>query len=341
MFHPKLTVICIFAVPALLFCSPVMHGQVNPASASPSDPKELMLAAKRVNNLTGSDMLPWHIKASFRILDESGSTVDQGTYEESWAGPDRLKRTVSTGRLTQTEFRSDKGVLRVGSPDDLDPNLLLVAHELTEPLPAPSDFEIQSFTAKKTQIGSSSFNCIHHDPGGPTYCFGLQQPILRISSIGLDQTLRNRILGFQNRFVPGDLTLVHSGRTVLSLHIESIELLSPEASLTPPPDARVVPHVVNISGNIAEGMLLYRVAPEYPLAAHRAHIAGTVALQGVISKDGKIRDLKALSGPEGLQGAAMQAVWQWRYKPYLLNGQPVEVKTTINVIFSLESPRRP
>jgi len=335
MFHPRLIISRILAIAALLSCALVIHGQASPAPAAPNDPKELMLAAARLNNLTGSDILPWHIKASFRILDETGSTVNEGTYEESWAGPDRFKRTVSTSTLTQTEFRSEKGVLRAGSPDDLDPNLLLAAHELTEPLPAPSDFEIQSFTAKETQIGRSNFNCIHHDPGGPTYCFSLQQPILRISSIGLDQALRNRILGFQNRFVPGDLTLVHSGRTVLTLHIESIELLSPEANLAPPPDARIVPRVVNLSGKIAEGMLLYKVAPEYPLAAKRAHITGTVVLHAVIGDNGRLRNITPVSGPEALQGAAMQSVYQWRYRPYVLNGKPVEVETTITVLFAL------
>ncbi len=75
--------------------------------------------------------------------------------------------------------------------------------------------------------------------------------------------------------------------------------------------------------------------PQYPAIAKAARIQGTVVLQATISKTGTIEGLQVLSGPPMLQQAAMDAVRSWRYKPYLLNGEPVEVGTTINVVFSL------
>jgi protein TonB len=84
-----------------------------------------------------------------------------------------------------------------------------------------------------------------------------------------------------------------------------------------------------------QGMLLLKTTPVYPPIAKAARVSGTVVLQATISKTGSIENLHVISGPAMLQQAAMQAVRSWRYRPYLLNNEPVEVETTVNVIFSL------
>jgi periplasmic protein TonB len=95
------------------------------------------------------------------------------------------------------------------------------------------------------------------------------------------------------------------------------------------------PKKVNISAGVAVGMLLQKTQPVYPPIAKAARVSGTVVLQATISKTGSIENLRVISGPAMLQQAAMDAVKTWRYKPYLLNNEPVEVETTVNVIFSL------
>ncbi|HTV81091.1 MAG TPA: TonB family protein [Acidobacteriaceae bacterium] len=75
--------------------------------------------------------------------------------------------------------------------------------------------------------------------------------------------------------------------------------------------------------------------PVYPAIAKTAHIQGTVVLRALISSEGKIEHLRVISGPPMLQAAAVDAVRTWTYEPYLLNGQPVTVRTQINVIFTL------
>jgi protein TonB len=82
-------------------------------------------------------------------------------------------------------------------------------------------------------------------------------------------------------------------------------------------------------------MLLQKTVPIYPPIAKAARVQGTVVLQATISKTGTIENLQVVSGPAMLQQAAMDAVKQWRYRPYLLNNEPVEVDTTVNVIFTL------
>ncbi len=93
---------------------------------------------------------------------------------------------------------------------------------------------------------------------------------------------------------------------------------------------------VHISQGVAQGLLIHRVVPEYPAIPREAHIGGTVVLQATISKTGTIENLHVASGPEMLRQAALDAVKQWRYRPYLLNGEPVEVETTVNVEFTLQ-----
>jgi len=92
---------------------------------------------------------------------------------------------------------------------------------------------------------------------------------------------------------------------------------------------------LNISSGVMAGMLLLKTTPVYPPIAKAARVSGTVVLQATISKTGSIENLHVISGPAMLQQAAMQAVKSWRYRPYLLNNEPVEVETTVNVIFSL------
>jgi protein TonB len=95
------------------------------------------------------------------------------------------------------------------------------------------------------------------------------------------------------------------------------------------------PKKVNISAGVAVGMLLQKTTPIYPPIAKAARVSGTVVLQATISKTGAIENLRVVSGPAMLQQAAMDAVKTWRYRPYLLNNDPVEVETTVNVIFTL------
>jgi TonB family protein len=95
------------------------------------------------------------------------------------------------------------------------------------------------------------------------------------------------------------------------------------------------PQQVQVSQGVSQGLLIYRVQPTYPPPALQARVQGTVVLQALIGKDGTIQNLTVISGHPMLIQAAMDAVKQWRYKPYLLNGEPVLVRTTINVNFVL------
>jgi protein TonB len=95
------------------------------------------------------------------------------------------------------------------------------------------------------------------------------------------------------------------------------------------------PQRVRVSQGVSAGLLVRKVNPNYPPLARQARIQGQVLLQAEISKDGSIQNLRLISGHPMLAPAAIEAVKQWKYKPYLLNGEPVEVETQVQVNFTL------
>jgi protein TonB len=105
-------------------------------------------------------------------------------------------------------------------------------------------------------------------------------------------------------------------------------------SAAPPPKV-ATPQKLRVSSGVADGLKIHDVQPTYPQMARIAHIQGDVILQAVISKTGAIENLHAVSGHPILIQAAMDAVRQWKYKPYILNGEPVEVETTVKVQFHM------
>jgi protein TonB len=114
-------------------------------------------------------------------------------------------------------------------------------------------------------------------------------------------------------------------------------IISSTSHLNVPKLALVTPQRVRISQGVTKGLMIHRLEPQYPPLAKAARVQGDVVLKAIIDKDGNITDLQMVSGHPMLVPAAIAAVRQWRYKPYLLNGQPVEVETTITVIFALSS----
>jgi protein TonB len=112
-----------------------------------------------------------------------------------------------------------------------------------------------------------------------------------------------------------------------------IGFVSVTPTVLPPPPAPSRP--IRTSA-VMEGNLIRRVEPQYPAIAKQIHLQGAVVLNAIISRDGNIERIEVASGPALLALAAREAVRQWKYRPYLLNGEPVEVQTQITVNFTLD-----
>jgi protein TonB len=110
---------------------------------------------------------------------------------------------------------------------------------------------------------------------------------------------------------------------------------SASAPPPPPPPKAATPKRIRVGGQVENARLIFQPKPEYPPLAKMARIQGTVRLEAIISKDGTIQDLKVVSGHPLLVKSALEAVQRWRYQPTLLNGEPVEVVTEVDVNFTL------
>lgn len=104
--------------------------------------------------------------------------------------------------------------------------------------------------------------------------------------------------------------------------------------LQPPPCGVPAPRKVVVSAGVAAGMIKTRIDPVYPAEALKGHVSGLVVLHATISTKGDVEALRVISGPASLRQAALEAVRQWTYRPYLLNDVPVEVETSIRVVFA-------
>jgi periplasmic protein TonB len=109
---------------------------------------------------------------------------------------------------------------------------------------------------------------------------------------------------------------------------------TPGSDLAQPPPSPPVVHRAPPS-RMMEGNLILRVQPDYPTIARQARVQGQVVLRAMISREGTIENLQVLSGHSMLVRAAVNAVQQWRYRPYVLNGEPIEVETEVKVNFVL------
>jgi TonB family protein len=311
----------------------------------PQDPTAIMMLATQVNGLNSPDLKPWHIKVAYQIFDENGQSKNTGIFEEWWVGPTKYKASYTSPGFTQTIYSTASGYFQVG--DNKTPSLgeQMLVNGILRPLPSTKGIEGLSFDKRDMDIGTVVLQCITgrpkqspNSPTMPTYCFGKDLPAIRVTASGPFQSIYNSSLLFEQHYVAKQVHITNNQKPLIDANVsllEAQEQLS-DADLTPPTDATRVSRRIRISSGILASNLLSKTRPIYPDNAQQSRVQGTVVLQATISTSGAVEDLKAISGPPILQQSAMDAVKAWRYKPYVLNGEPVEVESQINVIFNLD-----
>jgi periplasmic protein TonB len=134
-------------------------------------------------------------------------------------------------------------------------------------------------------------------------------------------------------FAPVPVSPITAVGPVLRDMVERRAAIEPPPPELPPPPPSTGPLRVS---NLERADLLHQVRPVYPPLAKQAHVQGIVILEATIAKDGSVRDARIVSGHPLLTNAAKEAVEQWTYKPFILNGEPIEVITTVTVTFTLQ-----
>lgn len=321
------------------------------APALPADPKELLQLAAKTNGLIGDDLKPWHLKASFKLFDWDRKETEDFSYEEFWAGTQKSKRIITSPNFTQTEYTTEKGIFRTGSRDSAPDRFNNAITPLLNPihLLTPEGGEEFSVQLVRKKEGAVEFVCLTEVLGsvknakaaGATYCLDSGLPALRVSMRPpvSNQIVRNQIIRFQGRYVAKE-TEEHwpadpdaKSRLSLTIHVDALEEIKTvdEADFTPPADAMPPPKRIDLAEDVTKGMVLAHPKPVYAPIACAMHVQGTVVLKALIGADGHVEHLSVVSGPPILVPASLDAVKNWTFKPYLLNGEAVEVGTTISV----------
>ena len=322
-----------------------------------------MLLVAKMNRLTGDEMKPWHLKATYQIVDDEQNVTDEGTIEEFWAGESKVKCIFTGKSFTQTYYITQRGTYRVGKMNSEFPLLWYVEREFVQPIPFPDGALSKQLTfgVYKRQMGTTKLLCINVEDRGkraldgflaPAYCIDPDLPILRIGSHQdyIHRFVHNHAFMFQGHYLPSTVTVGNGDMMILIAQLERVEpiktLLDPD--FTPGPDAifqpqfksaEVVPARVGgleLMVRLGDLQPINRPKPECPPIAIAKHVHGTVTLQAEIGTDGHVSYLQVIGGPAILEQAVLDAVWKWTFEPYTPRGEPTLVTTTIEVPFSCQ-----
>jgi TonB family protein len=311
----------------------------------PSDPAALLELAAKKNGLQNVTSAPWHLKATYEVMDEKGQAKDKGEFEEFWVSESKHRSSYSSSNFNQTLIATEKGFYSEGDVGTPRGAASLVRWTLLHGISLGRDWSKGELKLEERSVGSGKIKCItiamkSSVPFSPEVeCLDDHLPVLRISvrASGSLHTLYEEIVLFEGVYVARLIQLKSESKAILRVHINVLEPYTTvdEALFVAPPDAVYAPRMVTAPSAVTVGNIAKKVAPRYPATAKQQRIQGVVVLHAVITREGKISDLQPIVGPVELIPGAVDAVKQWEYHPYLLNGVPVEVETEINVVFCL------
>jgi TonB family protein len=336
---------------AMRLCAVCALALVLAGSAFAEDTAALVERLHRANASNAIDdpqMKPWHFKLSFQLFDSKGIATETGTIEEWWGGPSMYKIVYTSPSYKATELRLKDDFYRSkGAP--FVPDLLeLARRQVVHPMPTEEEISASKPDLQKETLGKIAMDCIMlaqeiknvaHPPLGlfPTYCFDRDKDFLRVSyDFGSQLVLRSSIGSFAQRSVAIDQTTRVGSTNAITAHLDELKTMPlKDSDFEPSQDLeKQSTHIENVSSEIARGLAFSQPAPIYPQRAKANHVAGTVIVGVTIGRDGRVYDMTLVSVPDAdLAVAALAAVRQWRYKPYLLNGEPVAIRTQITVNF--------
>lgn len=315
-----------------------------------------MQAAGIENSLDAPGIKPWHLKVSFQLFDDQHKPSEQGTMEEWWAEPDLYKITFTSPSYSATKIKNKDGLFESKGGEDRH-YMLGVLHQMVVH-PMPSDKALDQISAKLEHrtIGSVKLDCIHVKEDGkephhllpqvedPTYCFDRDGNKLRLYTlIGYLEVARNRMGTFQGRTIALDMFITDVGASIMTAHVTALTGYEPDANVFDTTSlVRQSPDLSKPTIHVAPAVFAGRktggAVPHYPEIARERRSQGSVVMTATIGTDGHIHDLEVVASPDkDLSKAAQEAVQTWTYQPYLLNGAPVEVETTVTVNFRIGS----
>lgn len=314
--------------------------------------RERLHRANLLTSINTEGFQPWHLKLHVQSLGGEGMAPGEGSIEEWWLNPKVYRVVYATPTFKGSVLRNADGLYRsTGSgPEDSDMRMLL--REAVHPMPTTEELDNGSLTMKTETFSGVKLDCIMLGqtirgvddlPLGlfPTYCLGSGADTLRLSfDFGGLSVVRNKLGKFLDREVALEEGISSNGKLLMRTHVE---ILKTEpltvADFAPGPDMQNMDDsAAEVASGVMAAAIITKVNPIYPEEAKMKHLSGAVTLKATIGSDGRVHSLRAISYPDGAMAiSAIRAVRMWRYKPYLLNGEPRQVETTITVNYRIGS----
>jgi len=292
-----------------------------------------LTTAATVDALDMVDAKPWHAMVEAEIFDPKGSNPIHGTIEIWQAGSDR--RVLYTFDSTaMTEIVNGKTVYRTASDPQFPRFALFLLAKVLHA--GPTMFQIKQMEPQLQQrkVNGQKLDCITSKPpanatsfSAPGYCLDIQDQLRAVFNFQ-QVVILDAPEEFLNHAISRRVSITNSEVPTATAKITKLEIYEPSADqFTPTVDMSVIVPTVRISGSVSAGLLVKRVQPNLPAGVSAK---GSVSLHVLVGTDGHPSRVEVVSTPDPDVGAAcVDAVKQWVYKPYLFNGDPVQVETTV------------
>jgi hypothetical protein len=315
-----------------------IDGSGLPSIPVPHSAPEILKLALDMNGLEVPSARPWHVKLSYDQFDEDGDNVHSGTVEEFYVAPKKFKRIYTSELLNRIDIANDAGLFRTGDQSWPGVDESGVLNSALHPLNL-ARWDDRTRQPEKTELkfGNAKFPCVSlrdKDPrvihfGAPVFCFEPGTVMLRYVNANMAEVITyDSIAPFQGHYVARNITITRSDKPYLKIHVEELGEITKisDAFFALPPDAKGP-----LGGRISVPSSTY--TEEYqissPQPAYPRGVSGLVHVKYVVGKDGSVIEATANDGPEELRKTVLEAVRKYRFRPYLLLDQPVEVESTI------------
>lgn len=327
------------------------HGQekLSSPAIAPSEVAEILSGISASQRLESLSTGPYHLAADFETFDIEGHSDGRGTLDAYWDGKNRWRRTVTYKGATQTMI-SNSGIYQSSEPFHSSAGERLLISSLLDPIPRTDvsagspDFVIEGMKAGQLDLRCAVLRTkrpvISPDP--TAYCVESGHYVLRLSEQpGHESVIFNQTERFGAKLIPRTISVrqgkIERGR----LNVLILTEWQPDDQTFMRSAGMIGGGMVRSSDTrgalgVSGGAIITAKEPRYPDGAAVTHISGTVVIACVINRQGAVSDAEVLSSPyKTLAKAALEAVQQWVYKPYVVDGQPTEVETTIDINFNL------
>jgi hypothetical protein len=314
--------------------APAPSPAVPSIQALPKDPKSELAALASLNGLDISGAQRWHIKVAYDHFDPDGDNDSSGTYEEWWIGPKKYRRLYTSKNFSQTQTATERGLFLAGNQKWPGPVEAQVRDDVIEPLHRTT-IQQPHTALDRTELraGKMKLRCVGvrrtdvtmlFDIASPKYCFGPDLPVIRYSR-GLMTTVLSydNISTFQGRYVAREVKVTRADKPYLNIRIVALDPITEinEADFAPAAEAVPLGDRIELAG----GELADYVVREPSLDRLRGR--GTATVELVIGKDGRVTSAKGLEGPADVQRSAEDTARTIEFRPFLVLGAPMEVKT--------------